>query len=130
MPPCLDTPICSDMPPIWMLPCPHMFKHSPYVPNAPLCICMFWGVSACDWGCGVLLLFGHPHVFGCLPMCPTPQHIYMLPCMSVCSRGYCMCYGETSHMLGAGGLWHICQAFGVCQYIHWMSIMLHLVPFL
>ena len=39
-------------------------------------------------------------MFGCLLMCPTPPHIYMLLCISVCSRGYCMHYGKTSHMLG------------------------------
>ena len=32
--------------------------------------------------------------------------------------------GETILMLGVWGHQHICQAFGVCQYIHGMSIML------
>ena len=57
---------------------------------------------------GALLLFGNPHVFGCLPICPTPQHIYMIPCMSVCSRDYCihyggnipMCWGASAHLSG------------------------------
>ena len=92
-------PICSDTPDNL-----HVFKHPPYVPNASLHICMFWGVSACDWGMwGLSFCLETPHVFGCLPMCPTPSHNYMLPCMSVCSRGHCMYWGETSHMLGAGG---------------------------
>ena len=33
----------------------------------------------------------------------TPMH-YMLPCMSVCSRGYCMCYGgNIPYVRGLGG---------------------------
>ena len=38
-----------------------------------------------------------------------------------------MCYGGNIPYVGVWGLQHICQAFGVCQYIHWMSIMLHQV---
>ena len=108
----------------------HMLKHPLYVPNAPMWICMFWGVSACDKGCG-----SHPYIW--TPPCVwMPSHVSNIPHIICCPACLyilwiiCMCYGGTSHMLGAWGLQHICQAFGVCQYIHWMSIMLHLVPFL
>ena len=98
MPPCLDTSMCSDTP---MLP---ICSNTPICPQCSPVDLHVLGVSSCHWGMqGALLLFGHLHVFGCLPMCPTPPCIYMVPCMSVCSRGYCMCYGGTSHMLGGWG---------------------------
>ena len=71
-----------------------------------------------------------PNVFGYLPMCPIP-HTFICSPVYLYKLGVIACtMGEMSHMLGAGGLQHICKAFGVCQYIHWMSIMLHLVPFM
>ena len=80
------------------------------------------GVSACDWGCGSLLLFGHPHVFRCLPCVQHPDALYAyLYVLGV----ICMCYG--GNIPYVGGLGHIYQVFGVCHYIHWMSIMLHLI---
>ena len=104
-----DVPICSNI----LL----------YVPSAPLCICMFWGYLHVIGGCGGLLLFG------CLPMCPTPQHIICSPAC-LCSRDYSMHYGGNIPYVGGwgapaylSGLW--------CLSVHplW-SIMLHLVPFL
>ena len=60
-------------------------------------------------------------------MCPkcqicSPVSLYILWDIGM------FCGQDTSW--GAGG-WcqHVCQAFGVCQYIHWMSIMLHNVNF-
>ena len=54
---CLSTPICPQ--------CSHVHLY-------------VLGVSACDREMqGAILMFGH------LPMCPTPPHIYMLPCMSM-----------------------------------------------
>ena len=97
------------MPPyVWM---PHMFGHPqcPICSNTPICPqcspahLYVLGVSTCNRGCGAILMFGHPHVFGCLPMCPTPPCIYMLPCMSVCSRGYCMHYGGNIPYVGGLG---------------------------
>ena len=113
----LDTPMHSDAP-----QCPHMFKWPLYVPNAPLCICMFWGYLHVIWGCRGSSCLDNPHVFGCFHMCLTPPHNYMLLCMSVCSRGHCMHYGGNIPYVGGWGLQHICQAFGVCQYIHWIPL--------
>ena len=44
----------------------------PYVPNAPLYICMFWGYLHVIWGCG-----GHPYIWTplmCLDASPCVQH--------------------------------------------------------
>ena len=62
---------------------------------------------------------------------PCVQHTPCIMCCPacLCFRGYCMHYGEHPICWGAGGF-STCQAFGVCHYIHWMSIMVHLVPFL
>ena len=104
-------------------------NNPPYIAKAPLCICMFWGYLHVIGDVGSFCL-DNPHVFGCLPMCPTPPtqlcaplHVYVLGVIA-CTMG------ETSHMLEAEGLKNICQAFGVCQFIHWMSIKLHVVPLL
>ena len=82
---------------------------------------MFWVVCACDWGMQGVLLFGQSPMCWMLPhMSNTLMHLYAA--LHVCiSRVIACTMGETSH---------ISQAFGVCQDIHWMSIMLHLVPFL
>ena len=54
-----------------------------YVPNASLCICMFWGYLNRNGGCGDPPSVLTPPCVGCLHIYPTPPHIYMLPCMSV-----------------------------------------------
>ena len=54
---------------------------------------------------GALFLFGHPHAFGCLPMCPTAPCICMLPYMSVCSRGYLhVLWGNIPYVWCLGGI--------------------------
>ena len=119
LPDCLDIPL--------ILP---YVQTTPYVPNAPLCICMFWGI--CMWLGDVRPSFclDNPHVFGHLSRCLTPHTFVCCPvCLYVLGVN-CMCYGENPIYWGSGEHQHICQAFGVCQYIHWMSIMLHLVPFM
>ena len=60
------------------------------------------GVSACDWGMQGALLFGNPPCVWMPPHVSNIPCIYMLSCMSVCSRGYCMCYG--GNILNVGGL--------------------------
>ena len=89
---------------VWTPQHPHMFKHpclSPMLPCASACsggICMLLG----DFG--ALLLFGHPHVFGCLPMCPTCPHTFVCSPACLYVLGViCMCCGGTSHMLGVWG---------------------------
>ena len=54
-----------------------------YVPNASLCICMFWGYLNRNGGCGDPPSVWTPPCVECLHICPTPPHIYMLPCMFV-----------------------------------------------
>ena len=56
----------------------HMFKHphmSPMLPCASVCS---GGYLHVVWGCGSPpSVLTSPHVFGCLPMCPTPPtHLY------------------------------------------------------
>ena len=46
-------------------------------------------------------MFGHPHVVGCFHVSNTPTHL--LPCMSVCSRVICMCYGGSTPYVGDMG---------------------------
>ena len=75
---CLYAPICSNTP--------------PYVPMLPGAFVCCRGYLHVIWDAGALLMLGHPHVFGCLPMCQTPPHTCMLPCSSVLGIIY-MCYG-------------------------------------
>ena len=77
---------------------------------------------------GALLLFGHPHVFGCLHMCPKHPCICMLPCMSVCSRG-CLhvLWGKHSICWVSGEHLHICQAFGVHHVSSCTFLVVHYV---
>ena len=133
-----------------MLPCmfgcplyiwkPHAFRHPnallcsnnpPYVPKAPLCICMFWGYLCAngEWGSSL--------VFGQSPCVWMPSCVSNIPHAIICSSAclyvlgvICMYYEGNIPYVWGWGLRHICQVFGVCQYIHWMSIMLHLVPLL
>ena len=124
-------PLYARIPPVFQMPAPifsnipHM---SPMLPCVSLCSRGFLHVVR---GCRRPFLcldtthvldaspcVNNPHAFVCSPVC-----LYVLGVVS-------MCYGETPICWGSGGHQHICQAFGVCQYIHWMSIMLHLVPFL
>ena len=86
-----DAPICSNT--------LHM---SPMLTCASICSRRFLHVI---WRCGSLLLFGHPHVFGCLPMCPTPPCICLLPFISVCSRGFLhVLLGKYPICFGSGGV--------------------------
>ena len=111
--------------------CPHMFKHphiSQMLPCASACsggVCMSLG------DVGALLLFRQPPIFWMLPQVSNTPHAFLCSPACLYVLGVIACaMGVTSHILEAGELQDICQAFGVCQYIHWMSIMLHLVPFL
>ena len=119
--PYVQTPLYVQMPPYVQKT--HM---SPLLPCASICSRGYLHVIG---GCGALL-FGHPGVLDASPMFPSsPTHVCSPACLYVLGV-ICMCYGETSHMLGSGGHKHTRQAFGVCQCIHWMSIMLDCVPFL
>ena len=73
---------------IWMPPdAPHMFKHLLYVPNAPLCTCMFQGVSAHDGGCrGPSLCLNTPHVSNTPTHLYAPLHVYVLGVIA-CAMG-------------------------------------------
>ena len=100
-----DIPVCLDAP-----HASHMFKH----PHMSL--------SACS---GVSAVIGEPGPPFCLdtPMCLDALHvsntphafIYSHACLYVLGVIACT-IGETSHMLGAGVLQHICQAFGICLH--------------
>ena len=90
-----DTPICSDAPPVCLdasyiqIPLmPHMFKYPPYVPNAPLSICMFWGYLHVIGGCGGLSFC--LEISPCVWMPPYVSNtpIYLYAPLHVCSRGY------------------------------------------
>ena len=87
----------------------------PYVQTPPVCpqcspvhlyllggICMWYGDA------GALHMFGHPHLFGCLLMCPMPPHICMLPWLSVCSTGYLhVIWGNTPYIGVLGSSLHL-----------------------
>ena len=87
---------------------PHMFPCPPYigspctyVPHALLCICMFYGVSACDMGMGasIWLYNWMPPMclespiclvltpYFCIPPC-SPVHLYVLGSICMWYRGY------------------------------------------
>ena len=82
---------------------------------------------------------GHlPPDGGCLPICLTPTH--WLDSLCICMfKGISACdMGNTPLMLGVwghspyiGGLGASASllSFGVWQYIHWVSVLLYLVPF-
>ena len=119
----------------------HMFgcpPHSPYVKTPPTHVPMLPCASSCSGGYLYLILGCRgPSICLDTPMCldasPGVQHSHTFVCSPICLYVLgvnCMCYGGKSHMLVVRGCQHTCQASGVCQYIHWMSIMLHLVPFL
>ena len=68
------------------------------------CNLCFRGLLHVIWGYGGLLLFGHPHVFGCLPMCSTPSMHFHEPLYVCMFQGLSACaIGETPHMLGVWG---------------------------
>ena len=119
-------PICLDAPCMFRHPhafgCPICSNNPPYVPNAPLCICMFWGYLHVIGGCGQSsFCLDSPHVFGCLPVCPTPSHSYMLPCMSVYSRGNCICYrGYSPYVGGSGASAHLSGFW--CLSVHPLDV--------
>ena len=126
-----DAPICLDILHMFGQPLtPHMFTPpmSPMLPCASACSGGYLHVIG---GCRDPPSVWTPcHVFGCLPMWPTPPHICMFSCMCVCYGGYLHVLWGNIPYVEVWGHQHICQTFSVCQYIHWMSIMLHLVPFL
>ena len=125
MPPYVHAPpVCSDAP---NAPTYSKTSYVPIVPCASVCSRGYLHVIGDMGGC---LLFGHPNVFGCFPCVHHPHTFVCFPVCLCVLWVICMCYGGTPHMLGVWGHQHICQVSGVCQYIHWMSIMLHLVPFL
>ena len=88
----LYAPIHSYAPYIWA---------PPYVPNSPLCIYMFWGVSACDrgmWGPPYVWTppmyldaspcVQHPHAFVWFPAC-----LYVLGVICICFWGHLIPWG-------------------------------------
>ena len=110
---------------------PHMFKHPHMLPVLPCVFICSRGYLHVIWGCRGPSMFEHPTCFDTSHYVKHSLHICMLPCTSLCSRGYLhviweihpICWESLGHQ-------HICQAFCVCQYIIWMSIMLYLVPIL
>ena len=72
-----------------------------------------------------------PHMFGCLPICPTPSHTSLcsLVCLYVLGS-ICMLYGGYTPYVGGLGHQHICQAFGVSVHpldVHYASSCTFLV---
>ena len=133
MPPiCLYIPIHSYTPiHLYTHNACHMFKHPhmfPMLPCAPVCSRGYLHVI---WGCGALQnVWTAPGGVDASPVFQHPPHC-MLPCKPPCFRASMhVLWGNYPLCLGVWGCQHICQAFGVCQYINWMPIMLHLVPFL
>ena len=125
----LDTPICLD--PLTTPICSNTHHMPPMTSCASACSGRNF-MSFRD--VGNPLLFGHPHVFGCFPMCPTPlTHLYA-PRMSLCSRGYLHVLScvmeETSYMFRVWGISTSVRLLVSVGIIHWMSVMLQLVPFL
>ena len=117
-------PVCSDAP--WSPIC----SNTPICPQCSPAHLHVQGVSACDWGCRVPpFCLDTPMCLDASPCVQDPPHISMLPCMSVCCRGYLhVLWGKLSICWGSGGISTSVKLW--CQYIHWISIMLHLVPFL
>ena len=141
----LDTPVHLYTPVYlyapWGCKHPHMspyFSMHLYVLGG---ICMLWG------GCRDPLHIEHlPYILDTSPdmgdASPYVLHaplIGWLPCASVCLEDICMLYGKYSPYVGGWGIppyvgglgasTHL-PGFGAWQYIHWVSIMLYLVPFL
>ena len=121
-------PVCSDTPIYLDSPCAFGHPLMPlYVQTTPICPqCSpvhlhVLGVSACDWEMWGSSCLDSPHVFRYLPMCATSPHNYILLCMPVCSRGYCMCYGGTSEMLGGWGLPAYLSGFW-CLSVHALDV--------
>ena len=112
-PPCIWTPSVLLTPPYVQTP--------PHVPNAPLCICMFCGYLHVIGGCMGPSCLDTPHVSGCLPMCPTSPHMYMLPCMSVCARDYYMHYGGNIPYVGGLGASAHLSGFW-CLSVHQLDV--------
>ena len=121
---CLYTPIYLYAPYIWTPPetpkcsnTPHM---SPMLPCASVCSRMYlYMIGACG---GPSLCLDTPMCLDASPYVKHLAHMCMLPYMSVCSQGYLhVLWGTHAICWGSGGHQHICQAFGVCQDIHWMS---------
>ena len=97
---------------VWM---PNMFgcpntltlpicSNTPYVPNAPLCICMLWGVSACDWGMwGPSFCLDTPMCLDASPCVQDLHNFYMLPCMSMFKGLLHALWGKHPIYWGTGG---------------------------
>ena len=85
MPPCTWIPL--------MPPTPTYIQTLPYAANVPLCMCMFWGYLHVLGGCRGPSCVDTAMCLDASPCVQHPTCIYMLPYMSVCSRGHCMCYG-------------------------------------
>ena len=139
-------PICLDAP--CMFRYPHMVRQPHMSPCTPVHlhvlgdICMWNGdggpcMFVCPYVCTLPIHLDPPCVWQPLTHLYVPQYISMY-------SGICMWYGDTPHMLVSGGHQHICEAFlclsvyqffSVCRLllnglVTWMSIMLHVVPFL
>ena len=90
------------MPPVHSdTPNAHMFKQSPYIPNALMCTCMFVGI--CTWlGNGGSFCLDNPMSLD-VSSCPTP-HTHLYAPLHVYVLGVIACtMGETFHMLGGWG---------------------------
>ena len=112
---------------------PHMFGHPltfrhpqcPYV-QTPLCPLLpvhlyVLGISACDMGIWGPSCLDTPYVFGCLPMCPTPSHICMLPVCLYVLGVICMCYGKHLICWGSGGISTSVMGFW-CLSVHPLDV--------
>ena len=107
----------------------HTFIHPPYVqtppyvPNAPLCIFMFLGISECDVG-----MWG-PHKLDtpirgsrCLPMCPLPMCI-VCSLVSLYILWDILCVLWARHFLcwGSGGV-SACLSGFWCLSVHTLDV--------
>ena len=117
-----DAPISLDAPCIQIPPEAPICSNTPICPQCSLVHLHVLGVSACDWGMWGALLFGHT------PMCldasqcvQHPPHIYMLSCMSVCSRVYCIHYGgNIPYVWGLGASAHLSGFW--CLSVHPLDV--------
>ena len=126
---------------------PHVFIHPPICPpysSASLCSerhLHVVGVVGSPLHVGHLLymLDTSPHMVDASPYVLSPTHWYSSLCIyvfgiSACNMGNTPLmlgvWREFPHMLGVWGASASLASCGVWQYIHWVSIMLYLVPFL
>ena len=93
----------------------------PYVPCASVCSRGYLHVIWRSEASHTVVHFDARYVFRASHMSGAhPTHLYspMLPCTLYVLGGIWCDMGDTPHMLGSWGHQHVCQALGVCQYIH------------